>query len=258
MASSDNAADMSRTSLKRGKPPPLTEQEIVRAALGVIRAEGLDALSMRRLSRELGRSAMAPYWYVADRQQLLDLVARELLADVPVPAPDSGPWETRLREVIAAIDARLREHPGIAEVLLKRMLHIDRRLTNAMLEMLLSAGFAEADAFASYATIHTYLFGRYRVVIHQDAFTPDLTTTEDPLRRLLPELAGLRGSDFFTYGIETIVGGLRAKLDARANPKSSAHAALPSAKSTPEGTQRQCVPALTPAHSSPTTDRPSR
>jgi TetR/AcrR family tetracycline transcriptional repressor len=138
MASSDNAADMSRTSLKRGKPPPLTEQEIVRAALGVIRAEGLDALSMRRLSRELGRSAMAPYWYVADRQQLLDLVARELLADVPVPAADSGPWETRLREVIAAIDARLREHPGIAEVLLKRMLHIDRRLTNAMLEMLLA------------------------------------------------------------------------------------------------------------------------
>jgi AcrR family transcriptional regulator len=79
-------------------------------APGVIRAEGLDALSMRRLSRELGRSAMAPYWYVTDRHQLLDLVARELLADVPVPAPDSGQWETRLREVIAAIDARLREH----------------------------------------------------------------------------------------------------------------------------------------------------
>jgi hypothetical protein len=35
------------------------------------------------------------------------------------------------------------------------MPHIDRRLTNAVLDMMLSAGFAEADAFASYATIHT-------------------------------------------------------------------------------------------------------
>ena len=47
---------------KRGKPPVLTEDQIVDAALNVIRDEGLDALSMRRLSRELGRSAMAAYW----------------------------------------------------------------------------------------------------------------------------------------------------------------------------------------------------
>jgi TetR/AcrR family tetracycline transcriptional repressor len=43
---------------ERGKPPTLTEEQIVRAALDIIRTEGLDALSMRRLSRELGRSAM--------------------------------------------------------------------------------------------------------------------------------------------------------------------------------------------------------
>ena len=76
---------------KRGKPPVLTEKQIVDAALTIIRQEGLDALSMRRLSRELGRSAMAPYWHVADKQELLDLVAREVLSEVAVPAPDSGP-----------------------------------------------------------------------------------------------------------------------------------------------------------------------
>ena len=60
------------------KPPALTEEQIVEAALEVIRTEGLDALSMRRLSRQLGRSAVAGYWYVCDKQELLVLVAGKL------------------------------------------------------------------------------------------------------------------------------------------------------------------------------------
>lgn len=208
----DETSGMSRSPAKRGKPPVLTEQEIVNAALEVIRTEGLDALSMRRLSRELGRSAMAPYWYVADKQQLLDLVAKELLAGVPLPAPESGTWEVRLRAVIAGIDNRLREHPGIAEILLERMLHTDRRLMNGMMEILLSAGFADADVFPSYAMIHTYLFGRYQVVAHRDEFE-EPGDLEDPLNRLLPQLVGLRGRDFFAYGIDTIIAGLRSRLE---------------------------------------------
>lgn len=74
----------------------MTEEQIVDAALSVVQAEGLEALSMRRLSRELGRSAMAPYWYVADKNELLDLVARKLLSRVQLPPADSGPWDERL------------------------------------------------------------------------------------------------------------------------------------------------------------------
>ena len=116
------SAGASSANNKRGKPPVLTEDEIVDAALNVIRTEGLEALSMRRLSRELGRSAMAAYWYVEDKQQLLNLVAKKMLAEVPLPDPESGTWDERLRKVVAAIDAKLREHPGIAEILLQRML----------------------------------------------------------------------------------------------------------------------------------------
>jgi len=57
--SAGGTARASSANNKRGKPPVLTEDQIVDAALEVIRAEGLEALSMRRLSRELGRSAMA-------------------------------------------------------------------------------------------------------------------------------------------------------------------------------------------------------
>ena len=164
---------------------------------------------MRRLSRELGRSAMAPYWYVNDKRELLDLVARKLLSEVILPEPDSAPWEERLRAVVTGIDDRLHDHPGIGGVLLERMRSTDRRLMNGIIEILLSAGFQGADVFLSYAMIHTYLFGRYQVVELDD---PDADDLEDTLASLVPHLAGLRGRDFFNYGVDTIIEGLRARL----------------------------------------------
>jgi TetR/AcrR family tetracycline transcriptional repressor len=202
---------------KRGKPPVLTEDEIVDAALNVIRTEGLDALSMRRLSRELGRSAMAAYWYVEDKQQLMNLVAKKMLAEVPLPDPESGTWEEQLREVVAAIDAKLREHPGIAEILLQRMLSTDRRLMNGIFEILISAGFEGPEIFLAYAMIHTYLFGRYQVVLHADELPDEeqVDNLEDAVARQLPHLERLRGRDFFSYGVDTIIAGLHARLEAK-------------------------------------------
>ncbi len=196
---------------KRGKPPVLTEKEIVDAALAIIRQEGLDGLSMRRLSRELGRSAMAPYWHVADKRELLDLVAREVLAEVEVPAPDAGPWEDRLRAVIDEIDLRLRHYPGIAEVLFARMQSADRRLILGIMDILLSAGFSDTDVVLGYAMVHTYLYGRYQVVLRADEEQP--SDDVDPnLERLLSQLPQLRGRDFFTFGVDTLIEGLRSRL----------------------------------------------
>ncbi|ODQ87971.1 TetR family transcriptional regulator [Mycolicibacterium flavescens] len=176
---------------------------------------------MRRLSRELGRSAMAPYWYVNDKRELLDLVTRKLLSEVKLPEPDSGPWEDRLREVVTGIDARLHDHPGIAAVMLERMQNTDRRLMNGIMEILLDAGFEGADVFLSYAMIHTYLFGRYQVV---GVDTPDPAKglpgdLEDTLQRLIPHLTKLRGRDFFNYGVDTIIAGLQAQLAAKKRPR---------------------------------------
>ncbi len=172
---------------------------------------------MRRLSRELGRSAMAPYWYVSDKRELLDLVTRRLLSEVKLPEPDSGPWEERLREVLISIDARLHDHPGIATVMLERMYSADQRLMAGIMDILLDAGFEGAEIFLSYAMIHTYLFGRYQVV---ELDTPDPSTVdpgslEDTIAGLVPHLAGLRGRDFFNYGVDTIIAGLQAQLAAK-------------------------------------------
>lgn len=165
---------------------------------------------MRRLSRELGRSAMAAYWYVSDKSELLDLVTGKLLSRVDIPSADSGEWDGRLRRVIEDIDKQLHHYPGIAAILLQRMTSTDRRLLNGIVEILISAGFRERQVFLSYALIHTYLFGRYQVVgLRTDVDSPD---PEDAIAALLPHLADLRGRDFFDYGVDTIIDGLRAQL----------------------------------------------
>lgn len=208
----NDASAESPASVTRAKPPSLTEKQIVDAALEVIRSEGLEALSMRRLSRELGRSAMAPYWYVDDKQQLLDLVARAVLSEVSLHAPDSGSWEDRLRAVVEAIDARLRQHPGIAEILFARMQSTDRRLILGIMEILLDAGFPDKDVVLGYAMIHTYLFGRYQVVMRAEWDEPD--ELDSTLARLMPLIPGLGGRDYFAFGVDTIIDGLRVRLAA--------------------------------------------
>lgn len=192
--------------------PTLTEEQIVDAALRVIEADGLDALSMRRLSRELGRSQMAAYSYVADKQGLLDLVARRTLAEVEIPGDEAGTaWDGRLHELIDNIDLQLRKQPGIAGVLLQRMLRSDLRLIDAFMAILVSAGLDERQVLLAYAMIHTYLFGRYQVeVVSETATEPEMPPT---LNRMLPYLSELKGADYFDFGVQTLIDGLRVRVE---------------------------------------------
>lgn len=155
---------------------------------------------------------MAAYWYVSDKRELLDLLAGKLLSRVELPAPEAGSWDERLRKVIEDIDEQLHHYPGIAAIILERMTSTDRRLMNGILEILVSAGFQGPQVFLSYALIHTYLFGRYQVVgLSPDTDLPDL---EDTIADLTPHLTDLHGRDFFAYGVDTIIDGLRARLAA--------------------------------------------
>ncbi|MFI7670715.1 TetR family transcriptional regulator [Nocardia sp. NPDC049526] len=216
MGSSDRsvAVDGSVTASRRGRgrPPTLTEDQIVDAALQIIRTDGLDALSMRRLSQQLGRSQMAAYSYVTDKQALLDLVARRTLADVEIPGEADGPWDVQLRVLIDRIDAQLRRNPGIAGLLLQRMLHSDRRLVDAIMAITVDAGLRDKQVLLAYSTIHTYLFGRYQVALadvpRDDAELPPT------LAQVVPHLGELHGADYYSFGIDLLIDGLRARVAA--------------------------------------------
>ena len=195
----------------------LTEAEIVAAALRVIQQGGVEALSMRRLSRELGRSHMAMYHHVSDKDALLELVAAAALRDIAVPDPASGPWDARLRALISGIDDQLRSTPGIGGILLDRMLGTDRRLLNAAMDILVDAGFEDDEVLLAYATVHTYLFGRLRVVSSPQP--PRDVNAQDTVARMVTRLPALTGRDFFEFGVDTLIAGLRERLRGASSPR---------------------------------------
>ncbi|MEC3951662.1 mycofactocin system transcriptional regulator MftR2 [Nocardia sp. CDC153] len=189
----------------------LSESEIVEAALRVVRQDGVEKLSMRRLSRELGVSPMAPYYYVADKRELLDLVATAALTGVRKPPPEFGTWQMRLRDLIDQIDEKLRKHPGLGDVLIEQMLGKQLDLIAAVMEILFDAGFDERNVLSAYATIHTYLFGRSKVNPRDRNALVDRVLPE-AVERATKHLADLRGRYSYDFSMDVLVAGLEAQL----------------------------------------------
>ena len=73
----------------------LSRAEIVRAAIAVADAEGPEAISMRRIAREVRAGVMSLYWYVSSKEELLDLMLDAIEAEIEVPDP-SGDWRADL------------------------------------------------------------------------------------------------------------------------------------------------------------------
>jgi len=104
---------------ERGAQPPrrdrgLSRAEIIRAAIAVADAEGPDAISMRRIAREVGAGVMSLYWYVSSKEELLDLMLDAIEADIDVPDP-SGDWRADLGLFAHRTRAALREHRWAVE-----------------------------------------------------------------------------------------------------------------------------------------------
>ncbi len=192
-----------------GTNATLSEAEIVEAALRVVRNDGVEKLSMRRLSRELGVSPMAPYYYVADKSELLDLVATAALSGIRIPERDCGTWQEQLRTLIDQIDEKLRKHPGLGDVLIQQMLRKQLELIAAVMQILFDAGFSDRNVRSPYGTLHTYLFGRSRVATDK---APAGDQLPEPLARAMLHVNDLRSKYFYEFGIQTVIDGLEAQL----------------------------------------------
>jgi len=216
----NGAATVTESAKEQGaKAERLSEEQIVDAALAIIRESGVEALSMRSLSRQLSVSPMAAYYYVRDKQGLLDLVAKRALSEVQIPDASVGPWYVRLQLLVDQVEAGLRHNQGIAEVLLGRIMFSQRSVMNAIMEVLAEAGFEGPNVVKAYALIHTYLFGRYRVAIEHHDLEPSQIEEDggapghdDTVQRMAPFTANLTGRDYYSFGIETLIYGLRSQL----------------------------------------------
>ncbi|APU15736.1 TetR/AcrR family transcriptional regulator C-terminal domain-containing protein [Actinoalloteichus fjordicus] len=91
----------------------LSRETIIATAMGVADAEGLTALSMRRVATELGVSTMALYRHVEGKDDLIRLITDRAFTEVPLPEPPSD-WRRGL-EISARRDWRMyQRHPWAA------------------------------------------------------------------------------------------------------------------------------------------------
>ena len=100
--------------------PQLSRDLIVSAALQVVETGGGQALTMRRVADQIGVSASSIYGYVANKEELVQLVLDRIIAEVKIPEPD-GSWQDTLKNVGRSMLEVFRGHPGVAGLTLGRV-----------------------------------------------------------------------------------------------------------------------------------------
>jgi len=95
----------------------ISRDEIYEAAVAVVDAEGLAALSMRRLAEETGVGVMTLYGFVANKDELVAGLGAHVLRGVEVPSGADVPWREQLIEELRILRSAIREHPGLLELL---------------------------------------------------------------------------------------------------------------------------------------------
>ena len=130
---------------RRDRPakPALSRDAIVDAALAIVREEGIDALSMRRVAQALDTGPASLYVYVANRDALWELLFDAALATVATEPTDPERWREQLHELAARIVQMMAvDYPGMARL---AMAHIpvgdnSLRVVESMLSLLKAGG----------------------------------------------------------------------------------------------------------------------
>jgi AcrR family transcriptional regulator len=101
---------------RRAAKQTLSQDLIVKTALDLLVAEGIDAVSMRRVAQQLETGPASLYAYVANKEELDELMLDVALSEVPCPEPDPSRWTEQVKEQVRHQITAMMAYPGIAKV----------------------------------------------------------------------------------------------------------------------------------------------
>ena len=108
---------MSRSTRDRPAKAPLSIDAVIDAGLRILRAEGIDSVSMRRVAAELDTGPASLYVYVKNRQDLLNQMFDRVIGEVELgDKPDPRRWRNQLEHILTRFRDALDRYPGIARV----------------------------------------------------------------------------------------------------------------------------------------------
>ncbi|GAA2420650.1 TetR/AcrR family transcriptional regulator C-terminal domain-containing protein [Actinomadura vinacea] len=139
----------------------LTRDQIVRAAIDLLDAEGLEGLSMRALGRRLGSAATAVYWHVGSKDNLIALAADRVWNEIALPDLSVVDWRTAATRMAADLHTMLTRHPWLVEAFGSFLLPSlgKARRDDHTLAIYEAAGFTGARADQAAAAVFTYVLG---------------------------------------------------------------------------------------------------
>ncbi|MBQ1109207.1 TetR/AcrR family transcriptional regulator [Streptomyces sp. 404i] len=226
----------------RGPKPGLTLDRIVTAAVAVADAEGLAAVSMRRLSTELGTGTMSLYRYVPGKAELLDLMLDRVLGE-PLPTDTEHPVEAPPADWRASIDVmartyldNLRRHPWLLKINQARTVLGPSALRGLELALtaLRSMGLRDPELISVIITVNSFVEGLARTradaaeaVRETGLSDQEFWDNQSPyLERAMlsgayPMMASLSEDTFsaefdhFEFGLRRLIAGFEALVEER-------------------------------------------
>jgi AcrR family transcriptional regulator len=107
-----------RSTRDRPAKAPLSEDAVVDAALAILKSDGLEAITMRRVARAVDTGAASLYVYVSGREGLLQSMLDRVVAAIELEPPDPACWRAQLHSLLQRMHQALVAHPGIAAMTL--------------------------------------------------------------------------------------------------------------------------------------------
>lgn len=204
---------MSRLGRPRIGEPTLSRERVVERALELADAEGVDALTMRRLGRELGVEAMALYTHVRSKDDLLSAIGSRILTELEVEPREHGDWRRRVESVCRAWAELRGRHPRCFPLVYAADTGV-QPVTEELMDALLTAGFTRADAWLAYQTLVFFLDAP--LVHWPKVDSPRELWRLDrggPIQReLAPYARQFSWDDVWENGLELLLDGLEARL----------------------------------------------
>ncbi len=201
-------------------------------ALKLADADGLDALTIRKLAQDLGVTPMALYWHFRSKEELLEGVAEQVWGEIDVRVDPSVPWPVQLQRGLESLISVLRAHPAAPQLLLEHEKRNEAalRATEAALEILHGAGF---DPEQASEIARSTLWTGIMLVMSEPGWAPELSgaaRAEEQRRneiflamlpaarypRLVESAAYMANCDLdfhYRLGVQLFIAGVKALAD---------------------------------------------
>ncbi|MFF5666473.1 TetR/AcrR family transcriptional regulator [Streptomyces griseofuscus] len=143
----------------RPVPAPLNRERIVRAAIRLADADGLEAVSLRKVATALGVGPMRLYSYIASKEELLDLMVDAAYAEI---RPVGDGWREVLRSLAESTRQAAHEHEWLADLLGGRPQLGPHALANGEAVVARLDGVDLDDVMPMVAAVNAYVIGAVR------------------------------------------------------------------------------------------------